>query len=91
MKLAFSLSIVLPSLALTPRDGRDVAHDGTSLSVANGIQESYIVVFRKDVTNSSVASHLEWVDEMHQPQEYLKSELRKRSRVRTGRREQFDG
>jgi len=83
MKYALSLSL-LPLLAVAS----SVVVDSEtapilSSTTAKVIPNSYIVVFKKDVTQSSAASHHDWVQELHLTKEDARMELRKRSQIPT--------
>lgn len=52
-----------------------------SSSNANPIPNSYMVVFKKHVTEQDAAIHHNWVQEVHLSRESSKQELRKRSQT----------
>ena len=82
MKVAFAMSL-LPLLASASPVLIDTIHNEAapilSSSEAKEIPDSYIVVFKKDVTHASAASHHEWVQDQHIEVETTKRDLNKRS------------
>ena len=75
----------LPLLALTSPVIVDTIHNEVAplLSSSNSkeVADSYIVVFKKDVSQASAAAHHSWVQDLHLESENTKSELRKRSQI----------
>jgi cerevisin len=57
---------------------RDAAPLLTSTN-AEAIPDSYIVVFKKHVTEASASDHHSWVQSVHSDSENVRTELRKRS------------
>jgi cerevisin len=84
MKYALSFSL-LPLLAAASPMLVDSIHNEAapilSSSTAKEIPNSYIVIFKKDVTASSAASHHGWVQDLHLSKEDARTELRKRSQI----------
>ncbi|TAQ86217.1 hypothetical protein B7494_g5456 [Chlorociboria aeruginascens] len=78
---AISLLPVLVSSA--PTFNVDTIHQGVAplLSSANSVEvpDSYIVVFKKHVTQSAANDHHSWVQDIHLNSENERTELRKRS------------
>jgi cerevisin len=78
--IAFSL----PLLAVAaPSFSTETIHGDAApvLSSTNSevVPDSYLVVFKKHVTESSAASHHSWVQDIHLSSENERAELRKRS------------
>jgi cerevisin len=78
--IAFSL----PLLAVAaPSFSTETIHGNAApvLSSTNSevVPDSYLVVFKKHVTESSAASHHSWVQDIHLSGENERAELRKRS------------
>jgi len=78
--IAFSLPLLA---AAAPSFNIETIHQGAApvLSSMNSevVPDSYLVVFKKHVTESSAASHHSWVQDIHRSCETERSELRKRS------------
>jgi cerevisin len=79
--LGFSLLPLLASSA--PTLNTETFHEGVAplLSSSNSVEvpDSYIVVFKKHVTEASAADHHTWVQDIHTEVEVQRTELRKRS------------
>ena len=85
MKGLLALTL-LPLLATaSPMIGVDTIHNDAapvlSSSLSQEIPDSYIVVFKKDVSSSSAAGHHEWVQEKHHECAKAKRDLHKRSQT----------
>ena len=85
MKGLLALTL-LPLLATaSPMLGVDTIHNDAapvlSSSLSQEIPDSYIVVFKKDVSSSSAAGHHEWVQETHHECAKAKRALHKRSQT----------
>lgn len=82
MRVALGLTL-LPLLASTSPVLIDTIHNEAapilSSTQAKEIPDSYIVVFKKDVTHSSAVLHHDWVQEQHVEIETAKRALTKRS------------
>jgi cerevisin len=83
MRGLFSLTL-LPLLASSaPTFSTETIHEGVAplLSASNAVAvpDSYIVVFKKHVSESSANEHHLWVQDIHQTAEAQRTELRKRS------------
>jgi len=75
---------LLPLLASSaPTFSTETIHEGAapilSSSNAETIPDSYIVVFKKHVTEKSASDHHSWVQNIHGESENVRTELRKRS------------
>ncbi|CAG8948690.1 hypothetical protein HYFRA_00001811 [Hymenoscyphus fraxineus] len=75
---------VLPLLAAAaPTASTETIHDGAApiltSSNAESIPDSYIVVFKKHVTEAKASDHHSWVQSVHDESENVRTELRKRS------------
>jgi hypothetical protein len=75
---------LLPLLASSaPTFSTETIHEGVAplLSSSNSIQvpDSYIVVFKKHVTEAAASDHHSWVQDVHLNSENERTELRKRS------------
>ncbi|KAF7865271.1 hypothetical protein EAF04_006248 [Stromatinia cepivora] len=82
MRGLVSLSL-LPLLASSaPTFSTETIHEGVAplLSSANSVEvpDSYIVVFKKHVTEASASEHHSWVQDIHSTGEAQRTELRKR-------------
>lgn len=82
MRGLFSLSL-LPLLASSaPTFSTETIHEGVAplLSSANSVEvpDSYIVVFKKHVTEASASEHHSWIQDIHSTSETQRTELRKR-------------
>lgn len=82
MRGLISLSL-LPLLASSaPTFSTETIHEGVAplLSSANSVAvpDSYIVVFKKHVTEASASEHHSWVQDIHSAGETQRTELRKR-------------
>lgn len=85
MKGFLALSL-LPLLAsASPIIAVDTIHNDAapvlSSSTSQSIPDSYIVVFKKDVSHSAAAEHHEWVQEQHTGCMKAKRDLHKRSQT----------
>lgn len=85
MKGHFVLSL-LPLLAsASPLFGAGTIHNEVapvlSSSQSQEISNSYIVVFKKDVSHASVSAHHSWVQDQHAEVEKTKRDLHKRSQI----------
>ena len=84
MRGLVALSLV-PLLASASPIVLDTIHNEAApiLSSSNSkeLPNSYIVVFKKDVTPSIATSHQNWVQDLHLNVEYSRSELRKKSQI----------
>lgn len=82
MKGLFALSL-LPLLASASPVLIDTIHEEAapvlSSTQATEIPDSYIIVFKKDVTHASAAVHHDWVQDQHLQTEKSKRDLEKRS------------
>lgn len=82
MKVALVLPL-LPLLASASPVIIDTIHNEAapvlSSTQATEIPDSYIVVFKKDVTHASATSHHDWVQDQHIEIETAKRDLSKRS------------
>ena len=82
MKVSFILPL-LPLLASASPVVIDTIHNEAapvlSSTQATEIPDSYIVVFKKDITHASAASHHDWVQDQHVEIETTKRSLNKRS------------
>ncbi|ORY55301.1 subtilisin-like serine protease [Pseudomassariella vexata] len=80
--VALSLACVA---AAAPSFSYETVHDGVapilSASNAEDIPNSYIIKFKKHVTDSSAADHHSWVQKIHGDREVERLELRKRSQI----------
>jgi len=75
---------LLPLLASSaPTFSTETIHNGAapviSASNAESIPDSYIIVFKKHVTESTASDHHSWVQDIHLQSEGERAELRKRS------------
>jgi cerevisin len=79
--IGFSLLPLLASSA--PTFSTETIHDGAAplLSSTNSVvvPDSYIVVFKKHVTENAASDHHSWVQDIHLQSENVRTELRKRS------------
>ena len=78
--------VLLPLLAsaspvLNTRTIHNDAAPILSSTQSKEIPDSYIVVFKKHVSQSSVAAHHDWVQDLHLNTENSKTELQKRSQI----------
>ena len=84
MKGLLAVSL-LPLLASASPIFVDTIHNEAApiLSSSNSkeVPDSYIVVFKKEVTHTSAAAHHDWVQDLHFETENTKTELRKRSQI----------
>jgi cerevisin len=81
MRSLIALSLPLLAAAAPSFTTGTIHHDAAPvLSSLNSepVPDSYIVVFKKHVTESSAASHHTWVQDIHLSSENERSELRKR-------------
>lgn len=83
MKNLFTLSLVPLLAAASPIFGVDTIHNGAapihSSSESKEIPNSYIIVFKKDISTATINEHHEWIQRQHDDVETQKMELRKRS------------
>lgn len=83
MKVSSALSL-LPLLASASPVLIDTIHNEAapvlSSTQSTEIPDSYIIVFKKDVTHASAALHHDWVQDQHIEIEASKRDLSKRSR-----------
>jgi cerevisin len=75
---------LLPLLAsAAPTFSTETIHEGVapliSSSNAEEVPDSYIVVFKKHVSEASACNHHSWVQDIHLESETQRTELRKRS------------
>ncbi|KUJ09778.1 serine protease [Mollisia scopiformis] len=79
--IGFTLLPLLASSA--PTFSTETIHEGAAplISSTNSVEvpDSYIVVFKKHVTEASASSHHSWVQDIHLEAETQRTELRKRS------------
>jgi len=79
--IGFSLLPLLASSA--PTFSTETIHEGVAplLSSSNSIEvpDSYIIVFKKHVTEAAASDHHSWVQDIHLNNENQRTELRKRS------------
>ena len=82
MKGSFFLSLLSLAVA-TPLRSQDTIHnEAVSLgSDSKFIPDSYIIVFKEDVTRSNAIDHQSWVQLQHLEFEKTKRELQKRSQI----------
>ena len=81
-----SVLSLLPLLAAaSPRFGIDTIHNEAapllSSSESQIIPDSYIIVFKKEVSHKSASVHHSWVQEQHVEIENAKRDLHKRSQI----------
>lgn len=85
MKGLLALTLLPLLAAASPIIGVETIHNGAaplvSSSSAQEIPDSYIIVFKKDVSSSSAAGHHEWVQERHHECAKAKRDLHKRSQT----------
>jgi cerevisin len=78
--IGFSLLPLLASSA--PTFSTETIHEGAAplLSSSNSVEvpDSYIVVFKKHVTEAAASDHHTWVQDIHLESENVRTELRKR-------------
>lgn len=83
MKNLFILSLVPLLAAASPIFGVHTIHNGAapilSSSESKEIPNSYIIVFKKDISTTTINEHHEWIQRQHDDVENQKMELRKRS------------
>lgn len=83
MKNLFILGLVPLLAAASPIFGVDTIHNGAapilSSSESKEIPNSYIIVFKKDISLATISEHHEWIQRQHDDVENQKMELRKRS------------
>lgn len=81
--VGFSLLPLLASAAPAPSFSTETIHEGVAplLSSHNSVAvpDSYIVVFKKHVDETSASEHHVWVQDVHQTAQVQRTELRKRS------------
>ena len=82
--IGFSLLPLLASSAPTSSSfSTETIHEGVAplISSSNSVEvpDSYIVVFKKHVTEAAASSHHSWVKGTHAASESTRTELRKRS------------
>jgi cerevisin len=78
------IALSLPLLAVAaPSFSTETIHGDAapvlSSTSSEVVPDSYLVVFKKHVTESSAASHHSWVQDIHLSSENERAELRKRS------------
>ncbi|KAL8743365.1 MAG: hypothetical protein Q9190_004273 [Brigantiaea leucoxantha] len=85
MKGLFALSLLPLLAASSPVFGVDTIHNEAapvlSSSEAQPIPDSYIVVFKKEVSHKSACAHHSWVQDQHVEVEKKKRSLSKRSQI----------
>ena len=85
MRGLLALSLLPLLAAASPIIGVETIHNDAapvlSSSLSQEIPDSYIVVFKKDVSSSSAAGHHEWVQEKHHECAKAKRDLHKRSQT----------
>ena len=85
MRGLLALSLLPLLAAASPMIGVESIHNDAapvlSSSLSQEIPDSYIVVFKKDVSSSSAAGHHEWVQEKHHECAKAKRDLHKRSQT----------
>ena len=78
--IGFSLLPLLASSA--PTFSTETIHEGAAplLSSSNSVEvpDSYIVVFKKHVSEATASDHHNWVQDIHLESENVRTELRKR-------------
>lgn len=83
MKNYFILGLVPLLATASPIFGVDTIHNGAapilSSSESKEIPNSYIIVFKKDISTATINEHHEWIQRQHEDVENQKLELRKRS------------
>ncbi|CAL3970975.1 hypothetical protein PZA11_007354 [Diplocarpon coronariae] len=84
--IGFSLLPLLASSAPTSSSfSTETIHEGAAplISSSNSVEvpDSYIVVFKKHVTEAAASEHHSWVQEAHLSTEKARTELRKRSQT----------
>lgn len=83
MKNLFILAFVPLLAAASPILDVDTIHNGAapilSSSESKEIPNSYIIVFKKDISTATINEHHEWIQRQHDDVENQKMELRKRS------------
>lgn len=83
MKNYFILGLVPLLATASPIFGVDTIHNGAapilSSSESKEIPNSYIIVFKKDISTATINEHHEWIQRQHDDVENQKLELRKRS------------
>ena len=84
MKSIFALAL-LPLLGSCSPVLTDTIHNEAapilSSTQATEIPDSYIIIFKKDVTHSSAILHHDWVQDQHIETETAKRDLAKRSQI----------
>jgi len=79
--ISYSLLPLLASAA--PTLNTETIHDGVAPIIsslnAEEVPDSYIVVFKKHVTEAKASDHHSWVQDIHTAGESQRTELRKRS------------
>ena len=85
MKSFFALSLLPLLVSAAPILGVDTIHNDAapviSSTTSQEIPDSYIVVFKKDVSHSAAAVHHDWVQEQHTECMKAKRDLHKRSQT----------
>lgn len=85
MRGLISLSLLPLLVSSAPTFSTETIHEGVAplLSSANSVEvpDSYIVVFKKHVTEASASDHHTWVQDIHTEGEVQRTELRKRSQT----------
>lgn len=83
MKNYFILGLVPLLATASPIFSVDTIHNGAapilSSSESKEIPNSYIIVFKKDISTTTINEHHEWIQRQHDDVQDQKLELRKRS------------
>ncbi|KAI9845072.1 MAG: serine protease [Sclerophora amabilis] len=83
MKSLLGLSLLPLLVPASPVFNTPTTHDGAapilSSSTSQEIPDSYIIVFKKHVSDESAAAHHHWVNQLHLSTEGERMELRKRA------------
>ncbi|RYP87852.1 hypothetical protein DL769_000444 [Monosporascus sp. CRB-8-3] len=86
MRIALALSLAYTAAA-APSFSYETIHDGAapviSSAEAEEVPNSYIVKFKKHVTDSAAADHHSWVQQIHTDRQQQRIELRKRDAFST--------
>ena len=84
MKATFALSLMYSAAAVlaAPSFSYETIHDGAAplISSADAVEvpNSYIVKFKKHVSDASASDHHSWIQQLHSDREQQRIELRKR-------------
>ena len=85
MRSIFGLSLLPLLVSASPVFQVGTIHNDAapivSSSNAEEIPNSYIVVFKRHVTDAAAQVHHSWVQDLHTGSEHIKNELRKRSHM----------